>query len=200
MIDGINDTRRGITLLTRLSQPVIENIERFQNELRQIDQHQYEQPSADLHLTILSLISCYAGFSLNDIHVQDYMEIIAESVLNIRPFSIRFRGITASKDAVMIQGFPQDDSLEIIRERLRTNLKKTSLQQSVDSRYKITTAHITAVRFRKELNVPSGYAAALQRFRNFDFGEITVSSLDLVFNDWYQKKDIVRTLHRFALK
>lgn len=198
LIDDPNDDRRGITVLARPSRSVCEKIAVFQNALSRTDQHQYAQPSSDLHLTVLSLISCYTGFSLNDITVPDYVKIIADSLGDIGPFTVRFRGITASKDAVLIQGFPEDDTLETVRDRIRTNLKKSTLQHTLDSRYTIRTAHLTAVRFRHPLCAPAEYVALLHEFRDFDFGD-TTDALELVFNDWYQKKDLVKTLRLFPL-
>lgn len=199
MIYNNKDRRRGLTLLIRPDLNVIEKINRFQKEIKKIDEHQYYQPFPDIHLTVLSIISCYEVFSLADIAVQDYVRIITESIKGIGKIKVNFNGITTSQEAVMIQGFPIDEELDILRNRLRENFARTNLQQSIDSRYKLSTAHVTAVRFREILKSPERFAEILQKYRKLDFGETHVKSLDLVYNDWYQSRKVVKILHQFTL-
>jgi len=40
----------------------------------------------------------------------------------------------------------------------------------------------------------------LEPHRNDYFGSFSVDTLELVFNDWYQRKKKVKTLHRFKLE
>lgn len=193
------DNRRGLTLLLRPADDIKDNIHRFQEEMRDIDGEQYYQPAADLHITALPVITCYDGFDLADVSLPDYVQVISESITAIGKIGLDFKGITASREAVMIQGFPADNSLAILRDRLRKNFGRTELQQSIDSRYPLSTAHITSIRFRKALKSPGRFAAMLQQYRKSDFGKMQAASLELVYNDWYQKDTVVKTLHRFTL-
>lgn len=199
MIDHMNDNRRGLTLLIRPAGDVKDRIHRFQEEMRGIDEEQYYQPATDLHITVLSIISCYEGFALSEVSLPDYVQVISESIKDIREIGLDCKGITASREAVMIQGFPTDNSLNMLRDRLRKNFGHTELQQSIDSRYPLSTAHITSIRFRKALKAPGRFAAMLQQHRKSDFGKMQAASLELVYNDWYQKNTVVKTLHRFTL-
>lgn len=112
---------------------------------------------------------------------------------------MNFKGITTSREAVMIQGFSMNDNLDKLRNRLRKDFGLSTLQKSIDSRYKLSSAHITAIRFRKILKSPDSFASMLQSYREIDFGEMQAGSLDLVYNDWYQKSSVVKILHRFKL-
>lgn len=199
MIDNNKDRRRGLTLLIRPDLNVTEKINRFQKEIKRIDEHQYYQPISDIHLTVLSIISCYEGFKLTDVAIQEYVQIITESIKGIGRIKLNFNGITTSQEAVMIQGFPVDEELDILRNRLRKNFARTNLQQSIDSRYKLSTAHVTAIRFRKMLECSERFAEMLQRYREANFGEMHVKSLDLVYNDWYQSRKVVKILYQFTL-
>ncbi|HOF97931.1 MAG: hypothetical protein KBG33_01070 [Paludibacteraceae bacterium] len=40
----------------------------------------------------------------------------------------------------------------------------------------------------------------LEPHRNDYFGSFSVGTLELVFNDWYQRKKKVKTLHRFKVE
>lgn len=199
MIDNNNDRRRGLTLLIRPDLNVIDKINRFQKEIKKIDQHQYYQPVSDIHLTVLSIISCYEGFNLTDIAIQEYVQIITESIKGIGKIKLNFNGITTSQEAVLIQGFPVDEELDTLRNRLRENFARTNLKQSIDSRYKLSAAHVTAIRFREMLESPERFAEMLQRYREVNFGEMHVKSLDLVYNDWYQSRKVVKILYQFTL-
>lgn len=193
------DNRRGLTLLLRPADDIKDNIRRFQEEMKDIDGEQYYQPAADLHITALPVITCYDGFDLADVSLPDYVQVISESITATGKIGLDFKGITASREAVMIQGFPTDNSLTTLRDRLRKNFGRRELQQSIDSRYPLSTAHITSIRFRKALKFSGRFAAMLQQYRKSDFGEMQAASLELVYNDWYQKDTVVKTLHRFTL-
>jgi 2'-5' RNA ligase len=198
-INDASDSRFGITLLIRPNDGIKAQIQSFLNELREIDSKQYYYPDSDIHITVMSIISCYEGFSLDKIRNEEYIEIIQKSFLDVDKIKINFKGVTASPSAIMIQGFPTDESLNNLRDKLRENFKKSTLEQSIDSRYAIATAHSTALRFQKKLENPDTLMAVVEKFRDFDFGEFTVDKLELVYNDWYQRKSNTIDLADFYL-
>lgn len=99
----------------------------------------------------------------------------------------------------MIQGFPTDESLNDFREKLRENFKKSTLQQSIDSRYLIATAHSTVLRFKEKLQNPEKLMHIIEQLRDFDFGELTAENLELVYNDWYQREKNTIHLAKFMI-
>ncbi|MES2576886.1 MAG: mutarotase, partial [Bacteroidota bacterium] len=106
-------------------------------------------------------------------------------------------GITASPSAIMLQGFTNSNSLDDLRNNLRTNFTNSGLQESIDKRYSINTAHATVARFRKKISHTEKLIAILEKYRNFDFGKFKVEKYHLVYNDWYQRKQFVKELHEF---
>ncbi|SNR57881.1 2'-5' RNA ligase family protein [Flavobacterium sp. ov086] len=198
-INDQNDSRFGITLLIRPNEVIKANIQLFLNELKAIDPLQYYYPNSDIHITAMSIISCYEGFSLDKVSIPDYVEIIQKSLLDLNEIKIEFRGVTASPSAIMIQGFPTDESLNNLRDKLRENFKKSTLEQSIDSRYAISTAHVTVVRFQEKLQTPEKLIAITEKFRDFDFGTFTVDKIELVYNDWYQREKNTIQLADFHL-
>lgn len=193
------DSRFGITLLIRPSEAVRANIKLFLDDLKAVDATQYYYPDSDIHITVMSIISCYEGFSLDKIKVHDYIEIIEKSLIEVDQINIEFRGVTASSSAIMIQGFPSDETLTAFRNKLRDNFKKSNLQQSIDSRYEIATAHSTVMRFQEKLQNPEQLVQILEHYRDYNFGEFRVKKLELVYNDWYQQKDNTILLADFYL-
>ncbi|WP_420582615.1 2'-5' RNA ligase family protein [Reichenbachiella sp.] len=196
-IDAKSDLRRGMTLLAKPNQAVKNSISTFQSELKKVEPLQYYQPLEDLHLTVLSIISCYAGFELAQINSEDYLHLASECIYE--PMEIRLQGITASSAGILVQGFPDGDSLESLRNKLRETFKSSSLQHSIDSRYSINTAHLTVMRFRTPIADSGRFVRLLEEFRNLSFGRMRIDQLHLVFNDWYQRSEIVKNLATFDL-
>lgn len=198
-INDPSDSRFGITILIRPDEKTKAKIQLFLDELKAIEPQQYYYPDSDIHITVLSVISCHKGFSLNKIQLNDYIEIIQKSLIDTTAITINFKGITASSDAVMIQGFPTADALNDLRNKLRENFKKSHLQQSIDSRYTIATAHATIVRFQEKLQNPEELIRVIEKFRDTDFGNFTVDKLEFVYNDWYQRAKSTISLADFYI-
>jgi len=200
LINSLDDKRRGITLIIRPDLQVRNRIQQFIDDLKTIEPRQYYYPNSDIHITLMSVISCYNGFDLSQISIADYVEVIQKCITRKKRFQIEFRGITASSSCVMVQGFPGDDSLNDIRDGLRTAFKNSDLQQTIDKRYSIQTAHSTVVRFRRKFSRKEAFIKIVDRYREYDFGQFTVNNIELVYNDWYQRRAYVETLFKFDFK
>lgn len=198
-IDSPADKRFGITLLIRPPQNIKRQIQAFLDKLKQVDPSQYYYPNLDIHITVMSIISCYEGFQLDQISIPNYVDLIKESLSGIDRFEIKYKGITASNSGIMIQGFPENDNLNNLRNNLRKKFKNSDLEQSIDKRYSIQTAHSTAVRFRKKLQNKNEFLKILERYKNADFGSFEVKELELVFNDWYQRERNSKLLEKFRI-
>jgi len=199
LIDSPSDKRLGITLIIRPSSEVKDNILEFLDEMRIIDPNQYYYPKSDIHITVLSIISCYNGFNLSQINVSEYREIIKKSIASMQCFNVEFKGVTASSSCIMIQGFPENNIINDIRNNLRILLKESNLEHAVDKRYEISTAHSTVVRFRENLIDVKGSLKLLEKYINFSFGSFEVNSLEFVFNDWYLRTNNCRKLKEYYL-
>ncbi|CAF0796732.1 unnamed protein product [Adineta steineri] len=198
-IDSSLDKRSGITLLIRPDEQVRHRILKFLADLQAIEPEQYYYPSSDMHITVMPIIACYEEFDLNQIVVQDYIDLIQKCLSSQKNITIKFKGITASPSCIMIQGFPQQQALDELRNDMRTVFKASPLQQSIDKRYSLQTAHITVVRFRKPFTAKEEFLKMLENFKDYDFGETTINELELVHNDWYLRDNFVKTLVRFKV-
>lgn len=199
LLDDPRDDRYGITLLLRPDEATANKIHQFLQHMAVLEPDQYYYPLSDQHLTILSIISCYPGFKLNQIELNAYDAKIKEALQGIPPINIHFKGITASPSTVLVQGFPEDDFLQKLRDQLRHIFKGSSLQHSIDSRYRLFTAHSTVIRFRKPLKNPEAFANQLEKYRETDFGLVKAKQIELVGNDWYQRKENVKILKTYTL-
>jgi len=201
LINDPADNRRGITALSYLhhSNSLTSQVARFQQQVKGLEPDQYYQPMSDLHLTVLSIVTCTKGFALSASDEQKYAEVFKQALRDAGSFDIHFEGVTASPACILLQGFMPDELLSDVREKLRVAFKHSSLHASIDSRYKIATAHSTIVRFNNQLNDPRRLSELIGRYRDYDFGSHTVDKLDLVFNNWYQQKQHTRLLAECSL-
>lgn len=198
LIDSNTDQRFGITLVIRPNEATNNRIQQFLAEAKAIEPDQYYYQNADIHITLMSIISCYEGFDLKDINVEDYVDLTKQVLAKYKSFDIRFKGLTASPSCILIQGF-LTETLNEIRDDLRKAFKNSNLQQSIDKRYAIQTAHSTVIRFRSGLEDKEALISLVEKYRDYDFGTFEVKQIELVYNDWYQRERFVKKLHRFSL-
>lgn len=197
LLDTTNDTRRGITALAYLKQgnsAVLNEIIKFQQAVREIEPNQYYHPLDELHLTVLSVISCVPKFDLNEINIQAYADIFLSVLKTIQPIEIKYRGVSASPNCIVLRGFPTSNALEQFRNNLRTQLSDAGLRVTFDSRYKLVTAHSSLIRFKLPISDGQQLLALCQQYRNYDFGSIVLKDFELVFNNWYQNLVVTKYL------
>lgn len=198
-LDAPSDNRYGLSLILQLDPGVNQKVQQFLLDLQQEEPDQYYYTPDQIHITVLSIISCCEGFKLDSITVPDYAEIIEESLQGIKAFEMTYRGITASNSGLLLQGFPKGDELDQIRENLRINLRASGLRESIDQRYKLSTAHATIMRFRTELQNSEQFVKILQNNRESFFGTENITRLHLVYNDWYHRAERTRVLRSFCI-
>lgn len=194
-----DDSRYGITLLIRPDPSICSAIQEFLNTLKSIDPNQYYYPASDIHVTVLSIISCFEGFELNQVNPAEYIRIITNTLENCSAFELEFRGVTLSSGAVMIRGHLVSDQLNHIREQLRSAFRASKLLHSIDERYTIFTAHSTVVRYQYPIEHIPAWIHKIREYQDHLFGKQEVGTLELVSNDWYQRKEKVRLLQSFYL-
>lgn len=193
------DTRYGISLLIYPPDRVKQVIRQFLQALGNSEPEQYYYPGSDIHSTIMSIISCYGGFTLDKIDIRNYVKVIEDCISMIPPFLISYRGVTLSPSCIMIQGFASHTYLDMVRNNLRNAFRKSGLEHTIDKRYAIATIHATVVRFRKLVADVGLLLTQLKEHRDTDFGTFLVDRMVLVGNDWYQQDVNVKLLHEFEL-
>ncbi|MEO5790167.1 MAG: 2'-5' RNA ligase family protein [Gelidibacter sp.] len=199
LINSDQDDRFGLSLIIRPSVAIKNEIQKFLNELNSIEPNQYYYPNSDIHITVISVISCYSGLQLSQIKVPAYIKLIANSLKNQEAMTLSLKGITASASCIMIQGFTNDDSLNQLRDRLRKEFINSDLEQSMDERYLIQTAHATVFRFKEKLAQKEKFLEIIEKYRAYDFGTFSVDGIELVYNNWYHQERFVTKLHHFKI-
>ena len=196
---NVHDDRRGLTLLIRPPAHVQDRIQAFLQRLRAVVPGQYIYPRSDLHITVLSIISCYPAFKLESINQAAYCKMVREALREQTAFDIHLRGLVFSAGAVMIQGLYSQGTLDTVRNRLRQLFKNSSLQQSIDRRYVLETAHMTIMRYHTIPANKQQLLTFLESAKQENFGHFRVRDLHLVSNDWYQRQAHTQEIDVFAL-
>lgn len=198
--DKSRDLRRGLSLALRPCRAVQDSISRFLRELAVVAPDQYFYRPEELHVTVLAIIPGSEAWRERIHLLPAYQSVLGEVLKRHRRFFIWFQGVTASRGGVMIQGFPDDDTLAKIRDDLRVTLRENQLGEQLDARYKITTAHVTVMRFCDDKLDGEGLLALLKARRSANFGETPVENLELILGDWYASAGTARTLQEYRLE
>ncbi|HEY3761023.1 MAG TPA: 2'-5' RNA ligase family protein [Verrucomicrobiae bacterium] len=193
------DKRRGVTLVARPGPEVRFRVEKFLRQVATIAGDQYFYQPEEFHVTVLSVIPGSEKWRERTKRLPEYIAVLDKTLREYSSFSIEFRGVTASRDAIMIQGFPVGDELSRLRNDLREALSQSGLGADIDRRYKIVAAHLTCVRFSKPMPEWQALKAFLEGHRNTCFGTTRVRSLQLIEGDWYASADSVRILREYLL-
>ena len=197
--DKSRDLRRGLSVALRPNRTVQSSINHFLHELSEAAPGQYFYRPEELHVTVLSIIPGSESWR-DQIHpLAEYQAVMDAVLKRHRKFSVTFRGVTASRGGVMIQGFPMDDTLAQLRDDLRETLRQHQLGDQLDARYKINTAHITVMRFCRANPDGEKLLALLKANRATDFGETCAEDLELILGDWYASAETARTVSEYNL-
>jgi 2'-5' RNA ligase len=193
------DARRGITLVARPDAATRACVENFLDEIAAIAPEQHFYQPSEFHLTVLSVIPASESWRQTAQRLPEYLAVLDEVLKGRPPFSLSFRGVTATPEAVMIQGYPEDNALTQLRDELRAGLAGRGLGENLDRRYKIATAHLTVVRFATPMKDWKPLKSLLAANRYRDFGTTSFRALQLIEGDWYASANTVRTLRKYPL-
>lgn len=198
-IANLSDDRFGITLIIRPPEKIKNEIQYFLEEIKRHNPKQYFYSNAAIHITVLSIISCKPGFHTDQIEIEKYIQLIENALISFESFEIEFKGITASDSALLIQGFPTTETLNALRDAIRTAFSNSKLEQSIDKRYQLFTAHTTVCRFSEKILNTQQLLETVSKYRTHSFGTFKIEKMDLVYNDWYHKPEKTQHLHTFKI-
>lgn len=199
LLDKAGDQRRGVSLNFPLAAPVQAAIKPFLDLLAADFPGQYFYEPEELHVTIVTLISATEHWQQEFNDVDAFRGILREVLSRHGPFKVEFRGVTAARNAVLIQGFPVGDTLENVRGDLRRTFVARGFPNRLDRRYPNSAAHATVMRFCKTDSDWKRLAAILKTHRQTPFGEMRVDTLQLTFGDWYASAGTMQVLEEFRL-
>jgi 2'-5' RNA ligase len=195
LLNTIEDKRLGISLqisIHSFEDKYHEFLELFKSALP----NQYYYPYCDLHTTIFDFRKAKAEYKQNsDIEIC-LMDLVQEILKSIKVFSIMYKGISFSSEAGIIRGYDLNMLIHI-RKKIRDTMMEHNLEN--DERYESKSAHITFLRFIDSITNPNKTIEMINKLKDYNFGEIKVSAIDLVEHDWYNSKLKKRIIKHFEL-
>ncbi len=195
-----SDHRRGLTLIIRPSPAITSGICAFLAEVKKFEPDQYYYSASNLHFTVLSLFTATTKYQQEYDRLPLYEEAVEESLREATPFVLKLSGLTVSKSAVLLCGFPRPDMVNSIRCKLREILTKDGLAGGLDTRYLLVGNHTTIVRFSAPLRDPAAFSQFLLDNKGREFGRLEVNELQLVKNDWYMTEQYSPIVAKFSLR
>ena len=186
---ALTDSRMSLVVLIRISLNVAEKINSCIDDLRGIEPNLYYYPAKDLHITVMDVLKGEEGRRIPP-NITEYIRCIEECSKEISPFKIRFDGLTASDNAILVRGY-YDDRLMVFRQKLRDMLKQRGL--SLEERYKTISSHVTIARLHSKYQNPEKLLDYIEKPR--PFGTMTVSNMEISFHNCYDtRKEVLSTI------
>jgi len=189
------DLRRGLSLIIPLYQ-ITRSYEALVEGFRILAPEQYYYPTNDLHITIFDYISAHNVYMRSKSIEQTYMRITDDVIKSLANFTIFFKGIVFSRVAGLLKGY-DDGSIIALRERIRQQLKDDGLPNT--ERYQSKSVHSTFMRFTKRIDNAQSFYSELELRKEIDIGIETVNRIVLVEHDWYNRKNLTRTIKEYKL-
>lgn len=199
LLEKAKDGRRGVTLLFRPSATALDEAGKYAGRLETVCPGQYFYRREEMHVTVLSIVTVTDLWREEMKRFEKCRHIIGDVLRGQRPFKVRFRGVTASRESVMLQGFPVGEGLEAMRRAVREAFARAGFGDLPDRRYKVSAAHINIMRFCKAGADMKPLLAFLKESRELDFGECEVNRLELIFSDWYASVETMKVLEEYRL-
>ena len=99
-----------------------------------------------------------------------------------------------SSGALLVKGY-YSAGLSTLRNALKKELPLHDLL--LKERYPTISGHVTVARYTSPLQQADQFLKTLEEFKSINFGQFTISSLDLVVHDWYNYN--LRLISKLAL-
>ncbi len=178
---GKPDCRRGVSLIIPAG-GIASAYAALADVFAAVERDQYYYPAADLHVTVFDFIQGTAAYRPDADKERAFRDIAAEAARSAAPFDLTLRGVVGSAGALLIAGY-DGDALVRLRERIRILMAERGLPN--DERYESRSAHVTFLRFARQLAEPARFVETMDRHRETPLGTVRVERMELVEHDWY---------------
>lgn len=200
LIDPSSDARHGLNLVARFSPRSLAVIEdKIMAPLRKAAPGQYFHPQADMHLTIMTFITGNTAFQ-EEAAFGSFAEKAAGLFEGRREIPLRFFGVSATTDAVLLTGYFIDTALDDFRKEVGQLWAKEGLAERFQGLryYPYQTVHSSVMRF---VTPPDGrqLVKTLEALKRVDLGVLTLERVEFTISNWYMKRNLIKILKAVAL-
>jgi hypothetical protein len=144
------DPRHGVTLIARPSPAAAGEIKRIQALLQKFEPQQYYYPCPDLHTTILEI--SYGKTPAETLHIVENLRAELSSIIQDLPTAL-LEAFCLGFDpkGCALNFIPQNHQLQQLRDLLRKRVAEAGI--NLQSRYPLTAAHVSLLRYVKPIAV-----------------------------------------------
>jgi len=180
---ALGDARWGVSVLLRFSSASPTG-RRLATAAQQIgvaagDHHLVHGPEL-LHTTVRSIEGFRGAVADDDEAVKRYVDVLQEEARDLESVAIRYAGVAPTVSGVLAQGWPLDQTLHVLRERLHARLPSNVPVAGPETQRPRDLAHATLLAFTGPLADPAATVAAIEAHRHTEFGVEHFRRLDLV--------------------
>jgi len=195
LITNKQDNRLGISLIISINS-IKSQYEKLITFLNNLEPDQYYYPFSDLHITIFDYIKGNPSYTQNNELETVFNELTLKALHEQTAFNIKFKGVTFSNEAGLLQGY-DNNILVLIRQKIRQLMDYYGVKN--DERYKSESAHVTFCRFKSPLKNPDKLVSLIAGNRDYYIGNEEVTEIQLVEHDWYNKQEKRRIINTYKL-
>ena len=177
--DGDN-RRWGVSIIARISPTDAPLFTDVRNELLPWTGSQHTlYDASNLHTTIRSCEFYRSTVSPDDAALRDYQSVLLEVAAEVPPFTIAYRGLSANRTGVIVQGFPHEH-LQNFRHSIRQRLEKFGRTRGPEASRTRRGAHVSLIVWAGPLLAPQPLVTYIDAHRATDYGTVTVTHLEVV--------------------
>lgn len=189
----------GLSLIAKIPSEIAIKFSTVTDESMRLYEDQFYYDKTDLHITILEIITCDRKLILTDEDINKYIAVIDKLVTKSGSLIFEFKGIITTKSCVVAKGYSIDNTLNDLREKLRTEFKNQILLNTIDNRYVALAAHCTLVRFKNKFKISNEYLNWMEKINDYYLGKCTISELELRIGNWSLTKEKSVCINKFHL-
>jgi hypothetical protein len=192
--------RWGISIIARMppaSAPLFTDIRTTLRAWTGEEQTLYD--ASNLHTTIRSCEFYRSTIALGDAALMDYWHALREVAAQIPPLTMTYRGLSANRTGIIVQGFPQTEHVQHLRRLLHQRLEQLGRTHGPEAARIRRGAHVSLVVFAGPVLAPQSLARYIGDHRATDYGAVTTSSLELIRYRRTQRQVAIESLAHVVL-
>jgi hypothetical protein len=134
----------------------------------------------NLHTTVRSIEFHRIAVDEHDEKVSEYRQALRKILRSLGPIRMTYRGLTSDGTSIMAQGWPVDDTLQLVREAFHAELKRRALLSGPERSSVRQTSHASLIVFTHPLCHAENLADHVRDNRTTDYGRCEVVDVELV--------------------
>jgi 2'-5' RNA ligase len=184
-VDTVPDAtskRWGVSAILRLPVQLVESINEIVTQIRAYtgEGHTFYDPTT-LHVTLRSIEYFRVDLNQDDKMVSTYAQLLKQAASAFPELSVNFKGLSANRIGIIIQGFPLTDQLQLLRQRFHQLLDQHGLLGGPEQHQPRLNAHaslvVYGVPFLEDKEALTSY---IDQHRFTNYGQMSASHIDLV--------------------